>query len=62
MAQLSLPLTLTETADYLRVHPRTVQRMLERGELDGFKTASKHGHWRIRVDQTGAPMIRRERA
>jgi len=47
-------LTVDEAADRLRVHPRTVFRMLECRELDAFKTA-RHGHWRIICDGDGLP-------
>ena len=36
--------TVEEVAQILKVHPRTVYRMLDRGELKGFKVGTV---WRI---------------
>jgi excisionase family DNA binding protein len=47
-------LTVPEVADYLRVHPSTIYRLLRRGELPAFKVGSEWrfnaeslDHWRI---------------
>jgi excisionase family DNA binding protein len=39
-------LTLTEVAEYLRVHPSTVYRLLKRGQLPAFKMGSD---WRFNL-------------
>ena len=38
-------LTIDEAAEYLRVHPTTIVRMIERGELRGSKVGTR---WRVR--------------
>ena len=38
-------LTVKEVAEELRVHPYTVYKLLEAGELEGFKLRT---HWRIK--------------
>ena len=38
------PLTLTETAEILRLHPETVRRLLQAGELPGVKLGKT---WRV---------------
>jgi excisionase family DNA binding protein len=39
-------LTLTEVAEYLRVHPSTIYRLLRRKELPAFKVGSD---WRFNL-------------
>ena len=44
-------MTVQEVAEYLNVDPKTVYRMVNRGELPGFKVS---GTWRFRredIDQ-----------
>lgn len=43
--QLSKPLTTKEVAKFLDIHPRTVTRMAERGELPAFRIGTL---WRFR--------------
>jgi excisionase family DNA binding protein len=38
-------LTLKQLAEHLQLSERTIYRLLERGELPGFKVG---GHWRFR--------------
>ena len=45
--------TVDEVAAALKVNPRTVYRMLERGELRGFKVGTS---WRVRQDVLEALM------
>ena len=41
-------LTLEEVAKYFRVHPRTVERWLKKGDLKGYKLGGgKTSLWRI---------------
>jgi excisionase family DNA binding protein len=40
-------LTVKELADYLRVHPSTIYRLLKRGDLPGIKLGSD---WRFSVE------------
>jgi excisionase family DNA binding protein len=40
-------MTLEETADYLRVHPSTVYRLLKKRRLPGFKVGSD---WRFNLE------------
>ena len=46
MATMTMPraLTVEEVAEALQVNPRTVYRMLERGEIKGFKVGPL---WRV---------------
>jgi excisionase family DNA binding protein len=44
MTEEELPLTIEEVAKRLRVNPRTIQRLLERKELKGYKVGRI---WRI---------------
>jgi excisionase family DNA binding protein len=37
--------TIDELAEYLRVHPTTIYRLLRQGRLPGFRVA---GNWRFR--------------
>jgi excisionase family DNA binding protein len=41
-------LRVSELADYLRVHPSTIFRLLKRKELPAFKVG---GDWRFNVEQ-----------
>jgi len=43
---LSKPMTVTETADYLRLSENYTYRLLERGRIPGFKVG---GGWRVNV-------------
>jgi excisionase family DNA binding protein len=40
-------LTLEELADYLRVHPSTIYRLLRKNQLPAFKVGSD---WRFNLD------------
>jgi len=40
-------LTVVEIADYLRVHPSTIYRLLRKGNLPAFKVGSD---WRFSLD------------
>jgi excisionase family DNA binding protein len=40
-------MTLEETADYLRVHPSTVYRLVKRRQLPAFKVGSD---WRFNLE------------
>jgi len=40
-------MTVREVAEYLSVHPRTVLRLIERGELKASKIASR---WRVSME------------
>jgi excisionase family DNA binding protein len=44
MSDEAAVLTLPEVADFLRTEPKTVQQLIERGELAAFKVA---GEWRV---------------
>jgi excisionase family DNA binding protein len=44
-----------EVAERLKVHPRTVNRLLERGELVGYKVANQ---WRISEEDFQAYLAR----
>jgi excisionase family DNA binding protein len=53
-------MTLAEVASYLRVHPRTVYRLLKSKELPGFRVGSDWrfyrdviDHWRMERDKLG---------
>ena len=48
MSEIVRLLTFAETAEALRVSPRTLQEILKRGELRGRKVG---GQWRIRADE-----------
>jgi excisionase family DNA binding protein len=50
---------LTEVADYLRVHPSTIYRLLKRKELPAFKVGSDWRFNRAAIDQwrSAAEMI-----
>jgi len=52
-------LRLTEVADYLRVHPSTIYRLLRRKELPAFKVGSDWRFNRAAIDQwrSAAEMI-----
>ena len=39
--------TAEEVAEYLRIHPYTVRRLVRTGKLPGFKVG---GQWRFRKD------------
>jgi excisionase family DNA binding protein len=55
-------LTLEEVANYLRVHPSTIYRMLKRQEIPAFKVGSD---WRFNlqsIDQWRSDAERRDRA
>ncbi len=41
-------LTVGEVADYLRVHPSTIFRLLKRKELPAFKVG---GDWRFNMEE-----------
>ena len=41
-------LTVSELADYLRVHPSTIFRLLKRKELPAFKVG---GDWRFTMEE-----------
>ena len=41
-------LTAEEVAEYLRIHPYTVRRLVRAGKLPGFKVG---GQWRFRKDE-----------
>lgn len=43
-------LTLPETAQYLRVHPTTVYRMLKSGKLPAFKVGTDWRFYRHSID------------
>ena len=49
--------TVEEVAQILKVHPRTVYRMLDRGQLKGFKVGTV---WRV-VEQELEAFMRGER-
>ena len=40
-------MTLEEVADYLRVHPSTIYRLVKRGKLPAFKVGSD---WRFNLE------------
>lgn len=46
-------LTVKELADYLRVHPTTIYRLLRAGELPGFRVGSD---WRFNRETVDALM------
>ncbi len=50
-------LTVGELADYLRVHPSTIYRLLERKEIPGFRVG---GDWRFSRDQINQWRAERE--
>jgi excisionase family DNA binding protein len=41
-------MTVTDLARYLKVHPRTVYRLLKTGQLPAFKVG---GDWRFNVEE-----------
>lgn len=41
-------LTVKELAEYLKVHPSTIYRLLKRGQLRAFKVGSD---WRFNVEE-----------
>jgi excisionase family DNA binding protein len=41
-------LTVRELAEYLRVHPSTIYRLLKKGQLHAFKVGSD---WRFNVEE-----------
>lgn len=47
-------LTLEEAADYLRVHPSTMYRMVKKGAVPAFKIGTD---WRFNVDQLDKWML-----
>ncbi len=47
MRTVTTLLTVKELADYLRVHPSTIYRLLKRGNLPGIKLGSD---WRFSVE------------
>lgn len=49
--------TVEELAEMMKVHPRTVYRMLEQGRIKGFKFGAA---WRITQDEVDA-ILRGER-
>jgi excisionase family DNA binding protein len=44
-------MTVSEMANYLRVHPTTIYRLLKNGKLPGFRVGSDWRFNRERVDQ-----------
>ena len=50
--------TVEEVAEMMKVHPRTVYRMLDQGRLKGFKFGAA---WRITQDEVDA-ILRGERS
>ena len=50
MDSQSDPLTVDEAAAFLRVHPRTVLRLLARGELPGVKVGRQWRLWRADLE------------
>jgi excisionase family DNA binding protein len=55
MVVMTTPKTYTvdEVADILKVHTRTIYRMLERGEMRGFKVGTA---WRVSQESLDAFM------
>lgn len=43
--------TVNEAADYLKVHPETVRRMIHRGELEAAKVGQQGREYRIPVTE-----------
>ena len=59
-------MTVTELADYLRVHPTTIYRLLKLGQLPAFKVGSEWrftvesiDRWRLEQDSFGPDSIDR---
>ena len=50
-------LRVGEVADYLRVHPSTIFRLLKRKEIPAFKLG---GDWRFNVEQIDRWRVERE--
>jgi excisionase family DNA binding protein len=50
-------MTLNELADFLRVHPSTIYRLLKRGGLPAFKVGSD---WRFNSESIDRWLIERE--
>jgi excisionase family DNA binding protein len=66
----SVLLTVLELADYLRVHPTTVYRLLRAKQLPGFRVGSEWrfsieviDRWRLGEEQAAvSPRLRRKRS
>jgi excisionase family DNA binding protein len=50
-------MTINEVADYLRVHPSTIYRLLKRRELPAFKVGSD---WRFNSESIDRWLLERE--
>ena len=51
-------MTVQEVAEYLNVDPKTVYRLVNRGELPGFKVG---GSWRFQKDDLDGWIARQKR-
>ena len=51
-------LTVEEVAEYLRIHPYTVRRLVRAGQLPGFKVG---GQWRFHRDEVDQRSKSRQR-
>ena len=52
-------MTVQEVAEYLNVDPKTVYRLVNRGELPGFKVG---GSWRFQKDDLDDWIVRQKEA
>jgi len=48
-------LTAEEVAEYLRIHPYTVRRLVRSGKLPGFKVG---GQWRFKKEEIGISTLK----
>ena len=51
-------MTVQDVADYLNVDPKTVYRLVNRGELPGFKVG---GSWRFHQEDLDAWIVRQKK-
>lgn len=58
LSHTSPMLTVTDLADYLKVHPSTIYRLLKERQLPAFKVGSD---WRFNLEEIDLWRLRREK-